>query len=58
MKPELEALVRRAMRSLSPEVEDESEPPLRGFITKEEAEEVETEIARRVYPPSIRCGLD
>jgi hypothetical protein len=50
MKPELEELARRAMRSLSPDyVEDESEPPLKGCITKAEAEEVRTEIARRVY---------
>jgi phage terminase Nu1 subunit (DNA packaging protein) len=50
MKPKLEELVRRAMRNLSPDyVEDESEEPLTGYITKDEAEEVQTEIARRVY---------
>jgi phage terminase Nu1 subunit (DNA packaging protein) len=50
MQPVLEELVRRAMRNLSPDyVEDESEEPLAGYITKDEAEEVRTEIARRTY---------
>jgi hypothetical protein len=50
MKPELEELVRRAMRSLAPDfVEDPSEPPLEGYITQAEAEEVRVEIARRTY---------
>jgi hypothetical protein len=50
MKPELEELVRRALRNLSPDfVEDDSEPPLTGFITQDEAEEVRTEIARQTY---------
>jgi hypothetical protein len=50
MRPELEELVRRAMRNLSPDyIEDPSEPPLTGYITQAEAEEVRTEIARRTY---------
>ena len=50
MKPELEELVRRVMRSLAPDYEeDPSEPPLEGYITQAEAEEVRTEIARRMY---------
>jgi hypothetical protein len=50
MKPELEELVRRAMRNMDPDyVADENEKPLSGTITREEAAEVEAEIARRVY---------
>jgi hypothetical protein len=50
MKPELEELVRRALRNLSPDyVPDDDEEPLTGTITKDEADEVEAEIARRVY---------
>ena len=64
MKPELEELVRRTMRNLSPDyVPDDSEPPLTGVITQAEADEVEAEIARRVYAgfdklvPRLRAKL-
>ena len=64
MKPKLEELVRRALRNLSPDyVKDDSEPPLTGVITEAEADEVEDEIARRVYAgfdtlvPRLRAKL-
>ena len=41
--------VRRIMRNLSPDDDEDDDEPLTGFITREEADEVEAEIARRVY---------
>jgi hypothetical protein len=50
MKPELEELIRRAVRNLSPDyIEDPSEPPLTGYITEAEAEAVRVEVTRRMY---------